>query len=200
APREAPPTRPRPAEADVAATSRPAPVEAAAAPVASPEPVIPDAPAAAPDVVALAPAPTPVADASRDQVEAAWVDAVLPRLGGLAKAMYSAGHIVATSGDEIVVAFPNEAHRQKCEQKRADVEQALSTHLGRPYRLRLVVDDARPDSAARSGRSSAPADLEPSYDDLGSDIHELEDAPAAPEGVDALTAAFPGAELINPDE
>ena len=68
----------------------------------------------------------------------------MPSLGGLAKAMYGVGRFPGGRGVDRRLALPNEAHRRKCEQRRAEVEAALSSHLGMPASLRLVVDDGRP--------------------------------------------------------
>ncbi|MCU1352462.1 MAG: polymerase subunit gamma/tau, partial [Acidimicrobiales bacterium] len=162
---------------------------------AAPEP-IPPADTPAPGTEAATPEPS--AGPGADEVAAAWSDAVVPKLGGLARAMFSAGRVTDVTAGEVVLAFPNDAHRQKCERKKPEVERVLSDHLGRPYRLRLVADDNVAGPADAPARDRVP---EPEPEPLGSDVHELEDAPPAPVvGVDALTAAFPGAELIEHDE
>lgn len=134
-----------------------------------------------------------------------WDESVLPGLGGLAKAMYAAGHIVSVDGDTVVFALPNDVHRQKCEQKRAEVESALVARVGRPLSLRLVVDGGgdgqdRPRSGSAGG-SGASTDDPSGFDDDplgGVDVHDLDDAPDAPSsGIDALIEAFPGAQLSD---
>ncbi|CAN5801584.1 hypothetical protein BH23ACT2_BH23ACT2_10570 [soil metagenome] len=120
--------------------------------------------------------------------------------------MFSVGHFTEVSGSDAVFALPNEVHRQKCEQKRAEVEAALSERLDSPISLRLVVDQrageggSQPVSAGGSGER--PPDGGPEAEDLdlgGGDVHDLEDAPDAPTGgVDALTEAFPGATFEDP--
>lgn len=128
---------------------------------------------------------------------------MLPSLGGLAKAMYSVGRFTEVQGSTAVMAFPNEVHREKCEQKRSEVEAALAKELAAPVTLRLVVDG---NGGVR--HDGAPADLDRDVggdeppDDVdalgGHDVHDLDDAPDAPTGgLDALTEAFPGSELID---
>ena len=118
---------------------------------------------------------------------------------GLAKSMYEAARLVSVEGDTAVVEATNENHRANIERKRGDAEAALSTVLGRPLRIRLVAGaESFPEGPTRSG----PADDEPSGTDEdplgGADVHELEDAPDAPSsGIDALTEAFPGSQLIE---
>ena len=123
----------------------------------------------------------------------AWADAVLPRLSGLAKAMYGVGRFLEVDGPTVVFALPNEAHRRKCEQKRAEVEAALSS------RARLVHHVAA--GGRRRPPRCRPADLiadeqpPPSDDEELSalDVRDLQDAPAGQRGgVDRLTEAFPG--------
>jgi hypothetical protein len=117
--------------------------------------------------------------------------------------MFSVGHFTEVSGTEAVYALPNEVHRQKCEQKRIEVEAALSGRLASEISLRLVVDESAGErsgtTAATGGRSPQQAnDDGPGPDDdldlTGGNVHDLQDAPDAPAGgVDALTKAFPGA-------
>lgn len=192
-------------------SARPTAPSPAPAVAAEPPPV---APGAAPPEdraapVSLAtPAPGPGAPTSGDagigdvgSLTALWNDVVLASLSGLTKAMYAAGRFTAVDGSAVTFAVPNEVHRQKCEQKRSEVESALSDRVGRPVRLTLVVDGPGVGPSGSSPTSSGPID-EPDDDpddigDLGA-VHDLPDAPAgASGGLDALTEAFPGAELIE---
>jgi hypothetical protein len=149
----------------------------------------------------MAGAPT---DLTREGLTLVWADKVMPTLGGLAKAMYGVGRFLEVEGSTAVFALPNEAHRRKCEQKRAEVEAALSTHLGAPATLRLVVDDGRPgerpsgmaDPSGSGGPQPGPPDVEEDFSAI--DVRELEDAPDdRQDGVARVTAAFPGAELVQ---
>lgn len=134
---------------------------------------------------------------SIERVTELWAD--LPGLSGLTKGMFAAGTVQSVEGDEVVVAVPNEVHRQKCEQKKADVEAALSSALGTPVRLRLVADGGG--ASAAPGGSGGPRrePVDETFEDLGvEDVSELPDAPdAAIGGVDALTEAFPGATFVE---
>ena len=146
------------------------------------------------------------------RVESSWTDAVLPGLGGLARAMFNVGRFIAVEGTTVVLALPNDVHRQRCEQKRPEVERALADALGTAVTLRLVVDDdpdhgdggggdRGPSSRWTGGGGSVRAEPEAADEVLGGrDVHDLEDAPDAPAGgLQALTEAFPGAELIDGD-
>ena len=118
--------------------------------------------------------------------------------------MFSVGRFVGVDGTTAVLALPNDVHRQKCEQKRSEVEAALSTALSATISLRLVVDDNDPGSSAFSpvGSPAGPSRTPEREDDVldGGDVHDLEDAPDAPTGgIQALTEAFPGAELLEGD-
>ena len=65
---------------------------------------------------------------------------MLPKLGGLTKAMYAAGRFTDTSGAKATFAVPNAVHREKSLQKLPEVEAALAAHFGRPVPLELVVE------------------------------------------------------------
>lgn len=119
--------------------------EAAAAPPPDPPPPAPDPePDPAPDpepAVAPASASPAAGFPTRDQLVQAWGDTVLSGLRPKAKALYQAGRFVGVDGERAVFGLPNDIHRQRCEEVRADVEAALAGHFGRPVPLALVVDD-----------------------------------------------------------
>jgi hypothetical protein len=96
---------------------------------------------------------------------------------------------VAVEDGRALFALPNPFHRDRCEECRVEVEQALAAHFGRPVPLRLVVD-AEPTPVG----PNPPAD-EPEVIDLT----ELTDAP--PGGitspVEHLMKAFEGAQVVE---
>ncbi len=191
----APPSRPGGRPADIARAQLTAKRSAKATLPPASEPLAP-APAATAPAPPAPPAPVAV---DVDGLTALLNDTILPALGGMTRAMYAAGRFVDVTATSATLAFPNEMHRQKCEQKRAEVERALSDGIGSPLKLRLVVD-ATADGAepARSTKGQGAAPPEEDFD-LGADnVHDLDDAPAAlAGGLDALTDAFPGSELVD---
>ena len=155
---------------------------------------------------------------SIDELQAALTGSVLSALRPVARAIYSDGRFVANAEGKASFAV-NANIRDKAESSRADVEKALSAHLGRAIALVLVDSSsgsARPATTApaRSGPAStapaatpamatvamadAPHDDDHDEDhDIG-DVRDLEDAKdVATSGVDKLTEAFPGAKLIE---
>ena len=92
---------------------------------------------------------------SRDELVEAWGDHVLGRLRPKAKALFQAGRFVSVEGEQAKFGLPNETHRKRCEEVRADVEAVLSEHFGRRVGLVLVVDDSSGDQGAAVGRSGA---------------------------------------------
>jgi DNA polymerase-3 subunit gamma/tau len=88
---------------------------------------------------------------SRDELVEAWGDHVLGRLRPKAKALFQAGRFVSVEGEQAKFGLPNETHRKRCEEVRADVEAVLSEHFGRRVALVLVVDDS-------SGGQGGPTD------------------------------------------
>jgi hypothetical protein len=80
---------------------------------------------------------------SRDALTIAWVDHVVPRLKGMAKALFLAGRFVAVDDGAATFALPSATQVARCESYRPDVEAALADYFGRPVPLRLVIDDVR---------------------------------------------------------
>jgi len=103
------------------------------------------APLPAADEATVAPAPAgPESGANvavdRDSLTQAWGDGVLHGLSARAKALYSAGRFVGSDGSGAQFALPNAAHRDRCLDRVAEVETALTAHFGTPIRLVLTVD------------------------------------------------------------
>jgi DNA polymerase-3 subunit gamma/tau len=200
------------APAGSAAPAAEAPLTAAEPVAPSPTPS-PSPPAPEPEVAAPAaaePAPAPAAPAasgglpSRDQITLAWGDSLLSALPQKAKARFGGGHWVRVDDDAAVFGLPNRVHASRCEECRADVEAALAGHFGRPVPIRIVVDGDVPDPSSPPHLTVAPP---PAADGGGSSAHDegagidlddLTDAPeAATSGLDRITAAFPGAEIVT---
>jgi DNA polymerase-3 subunit gamma/tau len=175
------------------------------------EPAPPPAPAAESSGATPAPVPAvpvrqPSAAVDRDSLTQAWGDGVLHGLSARAKALYSAGRFVGVDGSDAQFALPNTAHRDRCQDRVAEVEAALTAHFATPIRLVLVVDSP---GASASGNGAPPA---PSNDgpagtgDAIDDVLDDEDpavfdtAQGADEqqasAVDRLLQAFPGASEI----
>jgi len=202
-PPPAAPTQTPPAPPTSPAPPPPSPSAGSSAPTAPPEsPGPPASPLPAPTT-----SPAESGSASPltlDDIVDIWQD--IPGLGGLTKGMFAAGTVVSVAGDEVTVSVPNDVHRQKCEQKKADVEVALSAALGSPVRLSLVAGDTGAGPAPGGGsvtggdrRPSTPTEVTDDFDHLqGEDVHDLDDAPdASVGGVQALTEAFPGATFVE---
>jgi hypothetical protein len=119
-------------------------------------------------------------------ITAAWNDSVLPKLNGLTRAMFAPGRLLSVADNVVVYSLPNKVQRDKCDERRGEIEKALTAHFARPITMRLVVDGAAP--------AEAPAPVE------HFDTTELEGATDAPadsaDPIDRLAAAFPGAELL----
>ena len=134
---------------------------------------------------------------SRDQLTLAWADEILVKLRPIVRAVYGAGRFVEGSEGAIAFAVPNEPHRRRCDEHRADVERAIAAHFGTPVRLALVVDGGTP-GAAPSAPGARPAP--PPDEDV--DLSELVDAPkeTTMTSVERIAAAFPGSELVDEDD
>jgi hypothetical protein len=129
-------------------------------------------------------------------LNAAWTDAVLPKLSGLTRAMFTAGRFSKVEGGKAVFAVQNSVTRDKCEERRPEVEAALATHFGRGIAIKMVAD-AQTRDASPSG-SDAPSSTTTDANDEHVDLDQLVDAPANDlGGLDRLAAAFPGAEIVD---
>jgi DNA polymerase III subunit gamma/tau len=129
---------------------------------------------------------------SRDALTIAWADHVVPRLKGMARALFLPGRFVVADDSSATFALPSAQQIAKCEQYRAEVEAALAEQFHRPVPLKLVLDG--PELAAATGTALAAA---PPDDEV--DLAEVTDAPPAtmPSGLERLTEAFPGAQLVE---
>ena len=194
------PTR---APAGAAPPSSPASAPRAAAPPTA-QPVADEVPAPAPataESVApepAAPAPAPrapsAASATAEQAAARWSTEIVPALKPLVRAIYSVPKVAGVRDGELLIAAPNEMHRNKCEQHRGDVEAAIVAVLGTRVGVHFVVDTADDEPAAAS---TAAASAEAAEREI--DLHDLVDAPPATvvTPIDRLAQAFPGSELLD---
>ncbi len=195
-PREPTPVRPLRPVAAVPERPRPAPEPPART---EPPPTPRDVPAAA---TPAAPTTRPsLTTESLPAIHAAVAASVRP----LAKAALGAGSFTAVRDGRIVFSVPSEALRKRAEDVRAELERALAGEMGSAVPLEIVVDAAATSiehdpTVAPLRRAGAPPPPEPEPDD-DVDLSELVDAPKelATTGIDRLTAAFPGAELVDDD-
>jgi hypothetical protein len=129
---------------------------------------------------------------SRDDLTLAWGDHILGRLSRRAAVRFQVGRFVSADGGVATFALPNAVHRDRCEEARAEVEQALSAHFGRRVPLKLVVD-GQPAVPGTGG----PAAPEAPDEDV--DLDDLRDAPpgtlASP--LDHVMEAFKGAQVVE---
>ena len=91
----------------------------------------------------------------RDRIVEAWGDHILRGLPARAKALFSAGRFVAVDGRTATFTLPNAAHRDRCDEVRRLVEDAIGAHFGTRVSLALTVDEA-PASLSPTSAASAP--------------------------------------------
>ena len=123
-----------------------------------------------------------------------WSGEIVPALKPLVRAIYSVPKVAGVRDGTLLIAAPNEAHRAKCEQHRADVEAAIVAVLGGKVGVQFVVDAAHDDAPAAAAATAA-ADAA----DHEIDLHDLVDAPpdSVVSPIDRLAQAFPGSELLD---
>jgi DNA polymerase-3 subunit gamma/tau len=132
--------------------TRPAPPAAPAAPTAGP----------GPGSGGGGPAPT------REELTMAWGDQILPTLRPAVKVYVATGRFLATEGESAVYAVPDRGLLVRAETNRAEVEQALSGHFGRPVKLRLVLDQDVPPAGKGGTGPAAPSASAPAGGRAGS--------------------------------
>ena len=138
---------------------------------------------------------------SISQLQAEWAD-VLSGAPGLARALLGSCEIDSPDPGVVRCHLANAITRDKCKDHAPTVERLLTERYGLPMRLELLADGdqpggpapASPDPATATATSAAPI-----VDEV-IDPSELTDAPVAgTSGVDRLTAAFPGARVVDDD-
>ncbi|HEY3942918.1 MAG TPA: DNA polymerase III subunit gamma/tau [Acidimicrobiales bacterium] len=156
---------------------------------------------------AVADTPPPVNEPTgpdRDTLVLAWGDHVVKALPARAKALFGGGHFVSVEGDLATFALPSAPHRDRCEELREVVEDAVAAAVGTRVRLRLVVEDrSRAGSGPRSGAPGVPT--APAADDIGDYVDDEDfdpDDPGEPVAVESVAEArllevFPGAQEVR---
>ena len=184
------------------AAAQPEPV-AEMAPPAEPSAAEPSEPSAAESSVPSAPEPvTPAAQGAPTlgELQAAWDGGLLESLSGRARSRFSAGRFLENDDGVVVFGLPNPVHRDRCEEIRGEVDDALASQFGRPVPLALVVDQAEhePDflDAPRPASAPEPAEVEA---DEAVDLDALVDAhdAAAPSAVDRVLTTFEGSVVLD---
>ncbi|MHB1536372.1 MAG: DNA polymerase III subunit gamma/tau, partial [Acidimicrobiales bacterium] len=196
--------------------SRPAPVRPRAAPSGPeaplrsgvpPPPPPPGAPSAGavpvePPPVQVAPLPpAPGAPATapgglptREELTKAWGDRIVTSLRPGVKVYLLPGRFVAVDDQAATFALPDKGLLARAEPVRAEAEQALAAHFGRPIPLRLMLDPG-------AGLRGSPGSVrEPGSEDDPSTyrLEEMEEArPAVVSPEKRLMEAFPGAEEVD---
>jgi DNA polymerase-3 subunit gamma/tau len=125
----------------------------------------------------------------RDRIVEAWGDHILRGLPARAKALFSAGRFVSVDGRTATFALPNATHRDRCEDVRPLVEQAIGAHFGSPVSLALTVDDSPASSppSSKTGATFHPEDeIDP--DQPSGSLEAVAEA--------RLLEAFPGAQEV----
>ena len=98
----------------------------------------------------------------------------------------------------MALAVPNEPHRVRSEQHRAELEAALAAHFGRPVAVTFVLEPSTPARPRGTGERGARAAPDPEPEEA---IDPTELVDAGPEHdlapFERVTQAFPGAELMD---
>jgi len=143
-----------------------------------------------PSSAAVETSPVSVDAPSLEALRAGW-GTVVEGLKGATRGMYRDGRFDGGTSGTVVLAVPKGPPADQLEKRRSEVEAALAAHFGQAVPLTVVVVDVGASTIA-PGTTAIPSP----EDDIV-DVHELEDAPSAGSGVERLTEAFPGAELVE---
>lgn len=106
-------------------------------------------------------------------------------------------------GSPLRLALPNDVHRDRCQEVRSAIDEALAQQFSQPVAFELVVDTetTQPDFLNQTAPEPEPVVEEPgdyeSQDWI--DPSQLEDAPdTAVSGVDQVLDVFEGSTVIEP--
>lgn len=69
-----------------------------------------------------------------------WNSQIIQKLSPRAKSRFRVGRFAAIEGGIAVLVLPNAIHRDRCDEVRSEVEQALSAHFGQHISIQLVVE------------------------------------------------------------
>ncbi len=180
--------------------SRPAPPADPAPRPAAPAAGVAPAP---PTVTAAAGTPVPTRPATSDELARAFDAGLLDAVSQRARVRFAAARPVGLDSDSGTATFsvPNTYYLPRCEEVRGEVESALAAHFGRPLQAVIVVDASGSPPAPTGGARPAPAtrqDAPPHDDEDIGNIADLADATdVASSGIERLTQAFPGSQVIG---
>jgi hypothetical protein len=136
------------------------------------------------------------------ELDGLW-QSLLESMSGKVRSRFSAGHFMETSTDSLIFGLPNPVHRDRCEEIRDEVDQALAARFGRPLPLALVVDlvEEEPDffAAPPSGGAGVTEDLQDTaHEEATVDVHDLIDATDdVPSAEDRVMATFENSTLLE---
>jgi DNA polymerase-3 subunit gamma/tau len=197
APRSSGPAPKRSAGRSRAAAPAPDPAQEPAS-AQEPEPASePAAPTASPSQ------PPPLSGfPTREDLTLAWGDKILEGLPTKVRNRFQGGRFLSAEEGVAVYGVESKPHADRCEQVRAEVEAALSTHFSTTVPVRITVDNGgeQPPAATPSTPPTDPvvAPAPAPAEEEVIDPSELTDASdAATSGLDLLTEAFPGAEVVE---
>ncbi len=168
-------------------------------------PIVPapaDPVASAPTAIAERPnSPAAPSALALDTVLRDW-ESIVDAMSRKAKVRFSGVGVRDIVDGVIVVAFPNDVHRSRCDEFKSELEQVLVARFSGEPKVRFVTDEGAANRATGGpprGATLAPA-LPPAseLDDI-IDLSELTDAPLGGGIIEQLTSAFPGAELVEGD-
>jgi DNA polymerase III subunit gamma/tau len=119
---------------------------------------------------------------------ALWDDDVKPGLRGMARAVFSPAVYVANTSSQLTLSLPNPVHREKCEQHRDAVVQALTAAAGAPVTLELVLRGGDNGGSSEPVPGGAPAQASSSTQQQASGpVASSESAGEAPDSTDGAT-------------
>jgi DNA polymerase-3 subunit gamma/tau len=128
---------------------------------------------------------------------------MLVSMSGRVRSRFSAGHWVETTADSVNFGLPNPVHRDRCEEVRVEVDEALVVQFGRAIPLSLVVDmvEEEPDffSTPPSGGAGTTDDADDgTFEEDTIDVHGLVDATGdVPSAEDRVMTTFENSILLE---
>jgi len=112
---------------------------------------------------------------------------------------FKGGRVLGVEGATVNFGVVNAIHRDRCDEVKSEIEDALSSHFGQAVTLALVVDDDAPAPTMDPAKIETKPAREITPDEEVGPVEDLIDATdQSANGLERLTKAFPGSTLIDP--
>ena len=112
---------------------------------------------------------------------------------------FKGGRVLGVEGSTVTFGVPTAIHRDRCDEVKAEIEEAFSGHFGQPVTISVVVDGEAPPPTMDPAKIQTKPIEEITPDEEVGPVEDLIDATEeSASGLERLTNAFPGSTLVEP--